>query len=234
MSGTIRFEVCDASGLPLRAAAEIADALRVARDLRGRCSLALSGGSTPGPTFERLAAADIGWANVDVFQVDERVAPAGAPDRNLTLISERLCAHIEGERPRVYPMDVTAQNVSDAADAYAELLASITGQPPMIDVVHLGLGPDGHTASLVPDDPVLDVHDRWVAVTRPYRGHVRMTLTYPVLNRARLVVLVVEGPGKIDALRRTLERDVSIPAGRLSPDHLIVLADEANAVSASR
>lgn len=209
--------------LAVRAAAVIADAMRAAIERKGRCTLALSGGSTPGPTFERLAAADIDWGHVDVFQVDERVAPAGHRDRNLTLISERLCARIAGHGPRLHAMDVTTHRLEESAQAYGDELEASCGRPPVIDVVHLGLGPDGHTASLVPGDPVLEVDDRWVAITRPYKGYVRMTLTYPVLDAAALLVLVVEGEGKGDAPRRLRHGDRSIPAGRLESSNLVVL-----------
>ncbi len=199
----------------------------------GRCALALSGGSTPVPMFRRLATADIDWSVVDVFQVDERVAPAGHPDRNLTMIERELCAHIESEGPRVHAMNVTTHRLDEAAAAYAEMLEHVCGRPPVIDVVHLGLGADGHIASLTPNDPVLDVRDRWVALTRPYGGYVRMTLTYPVLDNARRVVFVVEGEDKAEALAGLLNGDRDLPAGRLAAPDVIVVADPA-AASGSR
>lgn len=229
-----RLEVFPSPELFDRAAAVVADAMQRRIAEEGRCAIALSGGSTPAPMFRRLAAAEIDWSVVDVFQVDERVAPAGHPDRNLTLIQRDLCGHIpDGDGLRLHPMDVTTHRLDAAAVAYAEILEHVCGRPPVIDVAHLGLGADGHIASLVPDDPVLDVRDRWAALTRSYRGYVRMTLTYPVLDDARLVVLLVEGEDKAEALAAVLNGDRDLPAGRLAASDVIVLADPA-AASAAR
>jgi 6-phosphogluconolactonase/glucosamine-6-phosphate isomerase/deaminase len=162
---------------------------------------------------------DFDWASVQVFQVDERVAPDGDPDRNLTHLRESL----RGVPAEIVPMPVNDDDLDAAARAYAARL------PDRFDLVHLGLGPDGHTASLVPGDPVLEVTDRLVGVTRPYQGHRRMTLTYPALARADEILWLISGADKRDALARLLAPDPSIPAGRVEARHSTVLADEAAA-----
>lgn len=222
-----RLEVLPATALFERATDLAADAVREAISEKGRCSIALSGGATPAPLFHGLAAADVEWSAVDIIQVDERVAPPGHPDRNLTLIERDFRDRIDGPKPPVHAMDVTTHRLDDAARTYAATLEGVCGRPPVIDVVHLGLGPDGHIASLVPNDPVLEERDRWVAVTRPYRGYVRMTLTYPVLDNARLVVFLVVGGDKADALASLTSGDPSVPAGRLAARNVVVFADPA-------
>lgn len=186
---------------------------------RGECAIALSGGTTPGPAFRALAAMDVDWEHVRVFQVDERVAPDGDAQRNLTQLRECL-----GAQPvRITAMPVTDADLDAAADSYAAQL------PERFDLVHLGLGADGHTASLVPGDAVLDDLDRLVAVTGAYQGHRRMTLTYPALGRADLLLWLVAGEDKRDALARLLEGDESIPAGRVRAPRSVVMADSAAA-----
>ena len=186
----------------------------------GRCSFAVSGGHTPWAMFERLRSIDVPWEHVAVYQVDERVAPEGDPDRNLTHLMASLPAGGDAE---VHPMPVNDEDLERAAAGYA------TSLPERFDLVHLGLGPDGHTASLVPGDPVLEVRDRAVAVTQPYQGHRRMTLTYPVLDRAGVVVWLVTGADKADALRRLRARDPAIPAGRVHTGDQRVVCDAAAA-----
>ncbi len=188
---------------------------------RGQCAIALSGGSTPWSAFRALAAMDVDWEHVSVFQVDERIAPDGDEHRNLTQLTECL-----GTLPvRIVAMPVTEADLDAAADAYAAQL------PDRFDLVHLGLGPDGHTASLVPDDPVLGVRDKLVAITGPYQGHQRMTLTFPALGRADLLLWLVAGADKRDALARLLRGDASIPAGSVSAPRSVVMADAAAASS---
>jgi 6-phosphogluconolactonase len=212
--------VPDPDELAVRAASWVAARARAAVDAHGAFTFAVSGGRTPWAMFARLTAAeDVPWPSVQVFQVDERVAPDGDDSRNLT----HLRAALSGVPASVHPMPVNDADLEAAAAAYAVEL------PDRFDLVHLGLGPDGHTASLVPGDPVLDVSDRLVAVTRPYQGHRRMTLTYPALARADRVVWIVDGAEKRDALARLLGGDTSIPAGRVDAAHSTVIADTAAA-----
>ena len=209
----------DGDAVASQAAAYVAGRARVAVAEHGRFTFAVSGGHTPWAMFAALAGEDMPWAAVELFQVDERVAPVGDPDRNLTHLRQSIC-----DAPaRVHPMPVTDADLDAAAAGYATVL------PQQFDLVHLGLGPDGHTASLVPGDPVLQVHDRLVAVTQPYQGHQRMTLTYPALTRADQLLWLVTGADKRDALRRLLAGDESIPAGRVLALRSLVLADRAAA-----
>jgi 6-phosphogluconolactonase len=162
---------------------------------------------------------------VHVVQVDERVAPPGDPDRNLTHLRESLLEHAPLRAEQIYPMPVESRNLESACIRYALTLEEIAGSPPVLDLVHLGLGPDGHTASLVPGDPVLDVQDADVAITGIYQGRQRMTLAYPIINRARVVLWLVTGSEKAGMLARLRSGDDSIPAGRVRSDHAVVLAD---------
>ena len=123
-------------------------------------------------------------------------------------------------------MPVEAPELESAAERYAETLKTIAGSPPVLDLVHLGLGPDGHTASLVPGDPVLNVTDSDVALTGVYQGRRRMTLTYPILNRARSILWLVTGKDKVAALARLREGDPTIPAGRIQRNQALLLADQ--------
>ncbi len=205
----------DATSLAARAASFVNERADVAVAARGRFTFAVSGGKTPWAMFTELAREEVPWRAVEIFQVDERVAPDGDPDRNLTHLHQSL-----GKAPaRVLAMPVEDPDLEEAASAYAELL------PARFDVVHLGLGPDGHTASLVPGDPVLEVHDRLVAVTQPYQEHRRMTLTYPALARADEILWLISGEDKRDALSKLLAGDSSIPAGRVEARHSTILAD---------
>jgi 6-phosphogluconolactonase len=221
-AGADRLEVLpDAEAAARRGAALIAQATREAVALRGSCSLAVSGGRAPWRMFELLAGEDVPWASVEVYQVDERVAPDGDDGRNLT----HLCASLpEAARDRVRPMPVTDPDLEAAAGRYAAEL------PGALDLVHLGLGPDGHTASLVPGDPVLDVDDRRVALTGgEYQGSRRMTLTFPELARARQILWLVTGAEKAGPLRALRAHDGAIPAGRVKAPGSVILADAAAA-----
>ena len=193
---------------------------------RGRFSLALSGGSTPWRMLGHLDAGDLPWEQVDIFQVDERVAPAGSDERNLTHLESSLVARVPIPPGQVHAMPVEALDLERAARDYAARLAARTGEPATLDMVHLGMGADGHTASLVPGDAVLDVTGADVAVTAaPYQGRRRMTLTFPALNRARTVLWLLTGAGKAEMLRRLRDGDESIPAGRVCRERAVVFAD---------
>jgi 6-phosphogluconolactonase len=219
----------DADEVAKKGAEIIAAEARAAVKARGRFTVAVSGGRTPWLMLRALANKDVPWEAVNVVQVDERVAPDGDPDRNLTHLRESLLGHAPLRREQVYAMPVEAQELESAAKHYAETLKKIAGSPPVLDLVHLGLGPDGHTASLVPEDPVLNVTDADVALTGFYQGRRRMTLTYPMLNRARSVLWLVTGKDKVATLARLRDGDVAIPAGRIQRDNAVVLADKAAA-----
>lgn len=215
----------DADSVAREAAKFIAAEARAVVSARGTFTMAVSGGHTPWIMLRDLGQEDMPWTGVHVVQVDERVAPAGDPDRNLTHLSESLLSHAPLRPEQIHAMPVEATNLEAAAAQYAETLKAIAGSPPILDLVHLGLGPDGHTASLVPGDPVLNVNDADVAVTGIYQGRRRMTLTYPIINRSRRVLWLVTGREKTGMLTRLQAGDVSIPAGRVNADHAVVLAD---------
>lgn len=208
---------------------EVFDSPDSAAAARGRFAVAVSGGHTPWIMLRALAGEDFTWAGVQVFQVDERVAPEGHPDRNLTHLRESLLQHAPLRSEQIHAMPVEASDLNAATTQYALALREISGSPPVLDLVHLGLGPDGHTASLVPGDAVLDVADSDVALTGVYQGRRRMTLTYPTLNRARRVLWVVTGSEKAEMLRRLREGDVSIPAGLVQREQALIVADRAAA-----
>jgi len=218
-----------AEAVAKRAAALIAEEARTAVAARGRFVLAVSGGKTPWIMLRALATEVVPWKNVHVVQVDERVAPAGHADRNLTHLRESLLEHAPLRPEQIYAMPVEAPDLEAASARYVQTLSKIAGTPPILDLVHLGLGPDGHTASLVPNDPALNVNDADVAITGVYQGRQRMTLTYPVLNRARKILWVVTGAEKVSMLKRLQDGVISIPAGRIQRDHALVLADFAAA-----
>jgi 6-phosphogluconolactonase len=219
----------DADSVAKAAATTIAEDARAAIAARGRFALAVSGGHTPWIMLRALAKEDVPWAGVHVFQIDERIAPAGHPDRNLAHLQESLLQHAPLRPEQIHAMPVEAADLQAGAAQYALALSDAAGSPPVLDLAHLGLGPDGHTASLVPGDPVLEVADKDVAITGIYQGRQRMTLTFPAINRARRVLWVVTGSEKVEILRRLLEGDASIPAGRVRRDNALVLADRAAA-----
>ncbi len=219
----------DADAVALAAAKLIAKEARDAVATRGKFVMAVSGGKTPWVMLRHLAQQDVPWKDVHVFQVDERVAPEGDPDRNLTHLRESLLEHASLRPEQIHAMPVGASNLESACVQYAQALAEIAGSPPVLDLVHLGLGPDGHTASLVPGDAVLNVTNTDVALTGIYQGRRRMTLTYPLISRSGRVLWVVTGAEKARMLTRLQAGDVSIPAGRLSGDRAVVLADRAAA-----
>jgi 6-phosphogluconolactonase len=217
--------LADADAVATEAARLIADAARKAVAARGRFVMAVSGGRTPWQMLRALALEDVPWPHVHLFQVDERVAPAGDPARNLTHLGESLQSRAPAPPVVIHAMPVEDDNLESAAARYAMHLQEFAGAPPVLDLAHLGLGPDGHTASLVPGDPVLGVTSRDVALTGVYMGRRRMTLTYPVLNRARRILWLVTGAGKATVLRRLRDGDVSMPAGTIRREHALVLAD---------
>jgi len=217
----------DAESVARQAAALIAAEARAAVAARGRFVIAVSGGHTPWVMLRALTAEEVPWQSVYVAQVDERVAPAGDPDRKLTHLSESLHAPLRLEQ--ILAMPVESPDLEAAVTRYAATLREIAGSPPVLDLVHLGLGPDGHTASLVPGDPVLDVKSADVALTGTYQGRRRMTLTYPIINRSRQILWLVTGSEKVEMLGRLRKGDPSIPAGRVRQDQAVVFADKAAA-----
>ena len=219
----------DADAVAREAARVIAAEARAAVAARGRFIVAISGGRTPWQMLRALAGEDVPWSGVHVVQVDERIAPAGDPERNLTHLRASLLQHAPLPEDHIYAMPVEEADVEVAARSYARILEQIAGAPPVLDLAHLGLGPDGHTASLVPGDPVLNVTDRDVALTGVYMGRRRMTLTYPMLNRSRRILWLVTGAEKAAMLPRLLAADASIPAGRVHLAQAVMLADRAAA-----
>lgn len=208
----------DAAAVARRGAEVVAAAASAALAEQGAFTFAVSGGRTPWAMVEALAGASIEWRRVGIWQVDERIAPDGDPDRNLTSLRPLLPRHVT-----LYPMPVTDADLDAAAERYAGAL------PPVFDLVHLGLGDDGHTASLVPGDPVLEVTDRDVALTGEYRGRRRMTLTYRAIARAGRVLWLVTGDDKASVLPLLLVGDPAIPAGRVGAAEQLVVADAAAA-----
>jgi 6-phosphogluconolactonase len=223
----VRIDVLtDADAVARAGAAFTAGEARAAVAARGRFIVAVSGGRTPWTMLRALADQDVPWRHVHVVQVDERVAPPGDPDRNLTHLRESLLAHCPLRPEQVHAMPVESAELALAGAQYATTLQQIAGTPVVLDLAHLGLGPDGHTASLVPGDPVLDVTDADVALTGFYQDRRRMTLTYPILDRSRRIVWLVTGREKAEMLARLSRSDRSIPAGRISQHQAVVLADQ--------
>jgi len=220
--------LADADSVARKAAAIIASEARAAVAARGRFVMAVSGGRTPWIMLRALAEEAVPWEGVHVVQVDERVAPAGDRDRNLTHLCESLLDRVPIRPEQIYAMPVESPDLDTAARSYALALRTVAGSPPVLDLAHLGLGPDGHTASLLPGDPALDVTDKDVALTGMYQKRRRMTLTYPMLNRSRLILWLVTGAEKADMLSRLRAADASIPAGRVRQDQALVLADRAS------
>lgn len=215
----------DSDSVALEAARIIAKLARQSVATRGRFVMAVSGGTTPWLMLRELGKKDLPWKNVYVIQVDEREAPEGHPARNLTHLRKSLLEYAPLSEDHILAMPVDSGNLALGAQHYCETLCQIAGLPPVLDLVHLGLGADGHTASLVPDDLVLQIDDRDVAITGIYQGRNRMTLTYPMINRSRNILWLVTGAGKSPMLKRLQSADESIPAGRVCQDHAIILAD---------
>lgn len=213
----------DDAAVAERTAEVIAQAANDAHRRSGRAVLAFSGGSTPAPMLRQLGAMDLNWNATHIVQVDERVAPDGHPDRNWTMITDSLVKTTGISESLLHPMPVTDDDLEAAAERYATLLTRLCGVPPAADVVHLGIGGDGHTASLVPGDPVLEVDDRWVALAGPYQGRQRMSFTYPTINAGGLLVWQVTGADKADALREGLQ-GTDVPASKVRRTDVWVIA----------
>lgn len=225
----MKIEVLAEQQLAAHGAAILAAAICSAAAARGRVTVAFSGGSTAGYLLAALARTAVPWDAVHVLQVDERVAPEGHPERNLTTLRLCLIDHVPLPAGQIHPMPVTSADLDAAARSYAATLIDVAGDPPRLDVVHLGLGADGHTASLTPGSTSLEQTDEPVGVTGPYEGRRRMTLTLPVLARAHEVVWFVRGAAKAPMVRRLVEGDDSIPAGRVAARNARLLLDTAAA-----
>jgi 6-phosphogluconolactonase len=207
------------------AAAFIAAEARAAIHARGRFLMALSGGTTPMRMLDQLASEEVPWARVHVFQVDERIVAATNPARSLTMLREHLLDKVAIPAGQVHAMPVEGSDLAAAAAQYAAILDQVAGKPPVLDLIHLGLGEDGHTASLVPGDPVLDDLESPVALTGLYQGFRRMTLTYATLGQARRILWLVTGSDKAKARSHLQAGDPSIPAGRVPSDRAILFTD---------
>ena len=219
----------DADAVARAAAQFIAAEARAAVTARGRFIMAVSGGKTPWQMLRNLANEEVPWPHVHIVQVDERIAPAGDPDRNLTHLRESLLSHAPLPPEHIYAMPVEETDLEAAAASYARTLETISGSPPVLDLAHLGLGPDGHTASLVPGDEVLNVTDRDVALTGVYQNRRRMTLTYPLLNRSRKILWLVTGAEKVEMVIRLRDGDVTIPSGRVRQENALLLTEHSAA-----
>lgn len=209
--------VADTEQAAVEAARVVEMAANAAIADRGRFNFAVSGGKTPWLMLELLSDGELDWGRTSLFQVDERIAPTGSAERNLThlvLTLPLIC------QAAIRPMPVGADDLTTAASGYEYSL------PDRFDLVHLGLGPDGHTASLIPDDPILDVTDRQVAITaNEYQGTRRMSLTYKAIDRARQILFLVTGDGKEEALAKLRAGDESIPAGRIENPNITLITD---------
>lgn len=219
----------DASAAARRAAAWIAEAAREAITARGRFVVAFSGGNTPQQMLRVLATQPLDWQKVHIVQVDERVAPLGSQSRNLTQLRDTLLSRVPIPASQVYPMPVDAADLTAATEDYCQLLHRLAGSPPVIDLVQLGLGADGHTASLVPSDAAVEIRDADVAVTASYKGWRRMTLTLPTINRARRILWLVTGAEKSAVVARLARGDDTLLASRVRRVAALVIVDRAAA-----
>ena len=225
-----RLRVHADSAMAARAAARfVARCTRDAVSERGKCFVAFSGGSTPLAMLGALVAEDLPWRDLHIFQVDERAAPRGHGERNLTQLQEALLGKTPLTADALHGMPVEDLDLESAADRYGQDLAATMGSPAVLDLVHLGLGDDGHTASLVPGDGAVQIRDRDVAVSEEYRGYRRMTLTVPMLDRARQRLWLVTGAGKATMLARLCAGNENIPAGCVRAENSVIFADHAAA-----
>lgn len=217
--------LADAHSVAEASAAFIAAEARAVIRSRGTFVMAISGGNTPWQMLRALALQEVPWDRLHVVQVDERIAPWGHPDQNMTHLRESLLGHCPLRDEQIHAMSVESPDLEGAASDFARRLSEIAGFPPILDLVQLGIGLDGHTASLLPGDPVLDITDSNIALTGMYQGRRRMTLTYPILNRSRRILWIVTGEEKAGMLARLRAGDVSIPAGRVNRKQAMILAD---------
>lgn len=235
---TYRLIVVDtAAELAQLTAEHVAATLDLALAQRDRAHIALAGGETPRAAYQRLAAERLPWERVDVLLGDERWVPADDPASNARMLSETLLAQGPGAKARFHPVPTELESPDASANAYAELLQVICpGAPPCFDLILLGLGEDGHTASLFPGTSAPAVRDRWVTIGEG-KGLPRITLTVPVLSAARQVIMLVSGAGKAQALRRLMDSSESgdrTPARLVAPQaEVLILADVAAASTAS-
>lgn len=223
----MKIEVFSDDESTARAAAKfIAAEAAAAVAARGQFVMAVSGGRTPWIMLRALATEELPWEHIHVVQVDERVAPAGHSDRNLTHLLESL-AHSPLRPEQIHAMAVELPDLEETVRRYTSTLRDLAGSPAILDLVHLGLGPDGHTASLVPGDPVLKLANADVALTGEYQHRRRMTLTYPMIDRARRILWLATGGEKAGMLARLRHGDPSIPAGKISQDRAVIFTDQA-------
>lgn len=216
-------EICeDAEAAMRRAASFIAARLQEALDQRGRASLALSGGRTPARMCALLAAEDLAWTDIDVFQVDERIAPLDHQDRNAVLLRAAFGRRVDRSAERFHWMPVDGEDLEDAARRYAR---EIEDRYAALDVVHLGLGDDGHTASLFPGAPELEASERVTLTASEHLGRRRMTMTLPLINSARQIVWLVVGQDKRRVLARLIDGDPALVAGRVRRNDALIVTD---------
>jgi 6-phosphogluconolactonase len=222
-----------AEDLARQVAEQIAAAIDLALAQRDRAQIALAGGETPKAAYGRLGQEHLPWNRVDVLLGDERWVDAADPASNARMLQETLLAQGPASQACFHPVPTDRATPALSAEAYAEILATICpGQPPRFDLMLLGLGDDGHTASLFPGTAAPTVTDQWVTIGEG-KGLPRITLTAPVLSAARQVIVLVSGAGKQQALRRLLDPEESAertPAKLVRPDgEVLILADAAAA-----
>ncbi|MEX2549700.1 MAG: 6-phosphogluconolactonase [Nitriliruptoraceae bacterium] len=225
----MKIEIVAEDRLGAQAAARVSVVLREAVRRRGRATVAFSGGSGAASLFAGLADAEVPWPSVDILQVDERVAPPDHPDRNLSGLRAGLLAHVPVPQAHIHPMPVEDPDLEAAAERYAELLRAVTDPDLRLDLVHLGIGTDGHTASLAPGSPLLNADAPPVAMTPLLHGRRRMTLTLPILNAARDALWLVGGAEKATVVRRVVDGDRALPAANVTLRQARLLLDTAAA-----
>ena len=207
--------VADAAELATRAAEWTAERIRRAVEERGSCFIALAGGETPRGCYKRLAQSPdrerIPWSRLFVYWSDERQVPLDDPASNYAMAKSALLDHVPIPAEQVFPL------VGDPAAAIEKVPRDPAGHP-RFDIIHLGMGEDGHTASLFPGHSALQYQSAVVAVLNaPKPPPERLTLSLPVLNTARAVLFMVQGAGKQQALERVLRRDPALPASLVQP-----------------